>query len=108
SLQFKLRVRAAPIIESTIYSLTGITPLNSCFSLSHHMSLVYVFFLSSLVSLCISIKRPPVRHSHGAKGLALHWNVLDMPTEGKDWLTYAEWGRKYGVSVRSLSWVDLG
>ncbi|PFH46689.1 hypothetical protein AMATHDRAFT_69284 [Amanita thiersii Skay4041] len=31
----------------------------------------------------------------GPKGIPIVGNVADMPTE-KDWLTYAEWGRKYG------------
>ena len=36
--------------------------------------------------------RPP-----GPKGYPLIGNLFDLPREN-EWLTYADWGRKYGIS----------
>ncbi|KAF8898320.1 cytochrome P450 [Mucidula mucida] len=62
-------------------------------------SSIYVLALAS--AGCFLVLRHIIRRTGaplppGPKGLPLIGNVLDMPTEGKDWLTYAEWGRKYG------------
>ena len=35
------------------------------------------------------------RHPPGPKGLPIIGNLLDLPTE-KQWVTYTEWGKKYG------------
>ena len=41
-------------------------------------------------------KRPVAPLPPGPKRLPLLGNLLDMPTE-QEWLTFAEWGKKYGV-----------
>ncbi|KIY71792.1 OrdA protein [Cylindrobasidium torrendii FP15055 ss-10] len=35
----------------------------------------------------------------GPKGLPIIGNVLDMPKNGQDWLTYAVWGREYKSGI---------
>jgi hypothetical protein len=47
-----------------------------------------------LVWLILS-KKPPAALPPGPKKWPLLGNILDMPS-AKEWLTFAEWGRKYG------------
>ncbi|KAF9050876.1 OrdA protein [Hymenopellis radicata] len=62
------------------------------------MSFVYAVGIAFTGLLVHYISRRPATAPlpPGPKGLPLIGNVLDMPTEGKDWLTYADWGHKYG------------
>ena len=34
----------------------------------------------------------------GSKGLPLVGNLWDIPKE-KEWITFAEWGKRYGMSI---------
>ncbi|KAJ3575538.1 hypothetical protein NP233_g1042 [Leucocoprinus birnbaumii] len=48
-----------------------------------------------LLNSYLKQQRLPAPLPPGPRGLPIIGNAADMPTQ-KDWLTYAEWGRKYG------------
>jgi hypothetical protein len=67
-----------------------------------YLTVADIFF--SLLTLFVLVKlfsfwsRPPASLPPGPKGLPFVGNILDMPSD-KEWLTYAQWGERWGKSI---------
>lgn len=55
-----------------------------------------IYFVRRLLSK----RRSPL--PPGPRGYPIIGNVLDMPTD-RPWLTFTQWGEKWGMSLKSLS-----
>lgn len=77
--------------------LTNITWLDLC------LAGVGLYLVKQILT-----KKPPAPFPPGPKGLPLIGNIADMPSV-KPWITFAEWGQKYGMcpSCASLNVLPL-
>lgn len=56
-----------------------------------------------LVNKMMLAKKQPAPFPPGPRGLPLIGNIADIPSI-KPWLTFAEWGRKYGICPLLSLW----